>query len=285
MTWVTKECPVIPSLEHYPPDKAKRFTDMKLCNTLICRSGWIRKYMELYEIKTDRDAIEWVIKNIDYPLIWGFIPTDRHVWNAFNGKACYVLELDYWQTAWETLMTYILNKRIKGTHGYGDCEDTAILTASMLRLLDVPAYVCFGVVYENKTMLGGHGWTIAQLSDGKWHLIETTLDVPPKYPDGYPVIDPNEEDWFITLQTPNGPVQLEYEALVKFNEKEYYESTKALQERLGVDEVPEVEELARKYSLFHMYAIAFDKKKKHSRKKVKRIKEVWHSAINNGRKD
>jgi len=278
MTWVKKECPTIPSLEHFSPKIAKRFTDMKLCNTLICRSGWIKKYMEKFNIKADKDAIEWVIKNIDYPLLFGIFPTDRHVWNAFNGKACYTITLDYWQTAWETLMTYVLNNRIKGIQGYGDCEDTAILTASLLRLLKIPSYVCLGVVYDqNHNMLGGHGWTIARLSDGKWHLIETTLDIPPKYPGGYPIIDPSKEDWVITLQTPEGNVTLEYKAWIKFNEAEYYESTEAVNDFSKSNNST--------FNATLVYSSMFNKKNKHSRKKVKYIKEVWHSAIADGWKN
>jgi len=112
-------------------------------------------------------------------------------------------------------MTYVLNSKLYGKHGYGDCEDTSILTASMLRVLGVPCYVVFGMVYEDIYPLGGHGWVIAEFPDRKWRLVETTLDEPPTWYSGYPVINPDENRWRVG--------RIVYEGWIKFNEKEYYE--------------------------------------------------------------
>ncbi|MCS7387127.1 MAG: transglutaminase family protein [archaeon GB-1867-005] len=212
--WVPKEPPAVPSLEKYPSSMAKRFTDVCITHLLVHRQTWIRRKMEELNIRTARDAVEFVIRRIDYPLTWGH-PDDKHLWNAFSGKACYQISMDYWQTAYETLMTFVLNNKLHGKNGYGDCEDTSILTASMLRLLSVPCYVVLGMVYRDGIPLGGHGWVIAEFPDKKWRLVETTLDEPPTWYSGYPTINPEENRWRVG--------NIVYEGWVRFNEKEYYE--------------------------------------------------------------
>jgi len=212
--WVKKEMPKVPSLEDSGAENAKRFTSTCLSCLLTHRQAWIKEWMDKLGINSMRSAIEFVIRNIDYPLTRGR-PDDKHVWNAFSGKACYTIPFDYWQSADETLMTYVLNMKAKGAKGYGDCEDVSILTVSMLRILDIPCYVVFGLVYQDSTLLGGHGWAIAEFPDGKWRLIEATLDSPPSWFDGYPVVDKEKNMWKY--------YNITYEGWLMFNEKEYYE--------------------------------------------------------------
>jgi len=64
-------------------------------------------------------------------------------------------------------------------------------------------------------LLGGHGWGIFQDEEGDWRIHESTLDVPPAYPNGYPLIDPDENRWEVG--------KLTYEAWVKFDRNRYFE--------------------------------------------------------------
>ncbi len=278
MKWVKKECPTVPNLLQNLEVYAKRLLPIRLCNLLKCRSHWIEEFMKSHKITTYRDAIEFVIINIDYPFTWWGAPTDKHVWNAFNGKACFTLKYDYWQTAWETLMTYVLNQKLKGAPGYGDCEDTAILTTSLLRFLGAKAYVCMGLVFlkegQELKLLGGHGWSIAELEDGEWHLIETTLDVPLPYPKGYPVINPDDDKYIIDL----GTKKLIYRPILRFNESEYWELIDEERERemeaVGVD-------VTKPYRIFEYATLT--RKHKHSRKKFKAMRKFWSEVSRNAR--
>jgi len=212
--WVEFDPPIVPSLESTDVYSAKRFTDICITHLLMHRQGWLRRKMEELGISDMRSAIEFVILNIDYPLTRGS-PDDKHIWNAFSGKACYTIFSDYWQTASETLSTYILNKKLYDKHGYGDCEDTSILVTAFLRILNIQAYEVLGMVYEDDKPLGGHGWAIAVFPDDTWRLIESTLDTPPEWYSGYPVINQESNRWEI-----NGLV---YEGWIKFDEAHYYE--------------------------------------------------------------
>ncbi|ADI31262.1 transglutaminase-like domain-containing protein [Staphylothermus hellenicus] len=248
MVWVSVEAPIIPSLEKYGSEKARIFIDTCITHLIMHREGWIGKKMEELGIKSPREAVEFVINNIDYPSTLE-TPDDKHVWEAFSGKIKYVVFKDYWSSASEVLMTYILNKKLYGKPGYGDFEDTSILATSMLRILNTPAYEVFGAIYSNNTLLGGHAWTIAKLEDGKWHLIETFLTQPPKYPSNYPVINPEENKWRIRNTI--------YEGWIKFNEKEYYEWR----------------EPGTQYSL-EKY-LAFEKKDKYNMRKYEALEKAW----------
>ncbi len=212
--WKEFESPYVPSLEDYSGVYAKRFTSILFTKLIDHRRGWIEKHMQKFKIKDAKTAIEFGIKNIDYPFYMGQ-PDDLHIWNAFHGKACFKVLEDYWQTAFETMMTYVLNQRLYNKHGFGDCEDSSIFITGMLRILNIPAYEYFGAVYRDSTLLGGHAYLIAQLDDGKWHLIESTLDTPPKYPDGYPIADPDKNQWKIG--------SIIYKADIRLNESHYYE--------------------------------------------------------------
>ena len=261
-SWVREEFPNIPSLESGDPEIAKRFITEPLNKLLTDKLDYVKKLMKAYNINTPQDAIAFVIEKIKYPFWLGRIPTDKHTWNAFNGKACYTITLDYWQAAWETLMTYVLNQRLKGDLGYGDCEDTAVLTTTLLRLLKIPAYVCFGEVWlvnrNGRFLLGGHGWAVAKL-EGSWRLIETTLDIPPPYPDGYPEIDLETPPWLIMLMEN----RLLYKPYLMFNEAEYYECI-----------------INKKDTHHHFNSYLHLKRKdKHSHSKVKAIKEAWRRPL------
>jgi len=252
--WVKKDMPVVPSLEEHPPSQAKRLTRIHLGHLIMHRKMWIQEKMSELGINTPQKAIEFVIKEIDYPITRGK-PDDKHVFNFFSGKACWKIEVDYWATADEVLTTYILNKKVYGRKGYGDCEDSAILCVALLRILKVPAYVVFGVVKRDNIILGGHGWAIAKLpEDGEWHLIECTLNDPLPYPYGYPEIDPETNTWKVG--------KLVYEGWIKFTETRYYEWEESSMNR------------------FADY-LALDSKSKERKKKYDEISLAWNTETKN----
>ena len=129
---------------------------------------------------TAREVAEKVIRAIQYPLYMGQ-PDDRHCVNWFHGKFCRCITDDYWAMPWEVIVC-----------GYGDCEDSSVLTASGMRLKGVPpenVYVSFGVVKDAQTqeILGGHAYVFCRdpsFNSDKYVLVETTLDTPPpRYPE------------------------------------------------------------------------------------------------------
>jgi hypothetical protein len=74
--------------------------------------------------------------------------------------------------------------------GIGDCEDSAILLATLLIASGISPY-CVRVVLGNTfdahgTILGGHSWTVYQDEGGVWRLLEATLDAAPA---GLPAAD------------------------------------------------------------------------------------------------
>ena len=130
-----------------------------------------------------------IIRVIEYPFHHGQ-PDDLHVWNAFHGKWCRRVELDFWQAASETAAMKI-----------GDCEDSSILGVAGSLLLGKEAYEVFGYVEEFKRnplnpkegyweVVGGHGWYYVKDPDGfgddMFHYVESTLDTPPEK---YPVVE------------------------------------------------------------------------------------------------
>lgn len=211
MPWVRKPFPTIPGYESKGDSvEAKRWVDFKI-NELLDTGDPVWEYRD--ELKSIKDICEFVIKEFDYPLRWG-TPTDVHRNNWFSGLCCHQITLDYWQTASETLRTLRLN-RLKGKKGYGDCEDTSVLFVTLMEEKCHEAYECLGLVYRGDELLGGHGYAIFMDEVGVWRLYESTLDVPPPYPDGYPAIGPGANEWKVG--------DLRYVAWVKFNRREYYE--------------------------------------------------------------
>ena len=72
----------------------------------------------------------------------------------------------------------------------GDCEDSAILLATLLIAAGISRYcvrVVLGNLYDaHGTLLGGHAWTVYQDEWGIWRLLEATLD---HIPSGLPAAD------------------------------------------------------------------------------------------------
>ena len=242
--WKKFTFPYIPSMEENSP-YAKRLEKRILNELILHESGYIEGFMRSHGIDSPRKAVEFVIREIEYPFSRLGRPTDTHIFNFFDGKACFKLSLDYWQTAYETVLVYRLNK-LKGKKGYGDCEDVSILCAAFLDILKYPYYVMFGEVFTEEQYLGGHAWLIAEL-DGKWRLYEMTLDEPLSFPDDYPEVDPSKNRFKVD--------ELIYDASVKWNALEFY---------IWMGGVA----LLRRY-------FGFTKKEKNSKKKVKKIREVY----------
>jgi len=110
------------------------------------------------------------------------------------------------------------------------------------------AFCCIGAVYRDNRLLGYHGWAIFKDEDGNWRIFESTLDIPPSYPDGYPKIDPEENRW--------GVGNLIYEAWIKFDRKAYYE--------WGSKEVDRMKDYLR-----------LRRKEKERKQKYEAIEESW----------
>jgi len=211
MPWVKKSFPVIPGYESKGDSvEAKRWLDFRL-DEFLRSDEVVKRFAD--KLKTIREICEFVITQFDYPLRFG-APTDVHKNNWFSGLCCHQITLDYWQTASETLRTLRLN-RLKGKKGYGDCEDTSILFVALMQEKCYEAYECLGLVYRGDELLGGHGWAIFKDEVGVWRLYESTLDQPPEYPNGYPIVDPSSNEYRVG--------DLRYVAWVKFNRHEYYE--------------------------------------------------------------
>jgi len=245
MPWVRKPFPTIPGYESKGDSvEAKRWVDFKI-NELLDMGDPVWEYRG--ELKSIRDICEFVIKEFDYPLKFG-MPTDVHRNNWFSGLCCHQITLDYWQSASETLTTLHTN-RLKGKKGYGDCEDMAALFVTLMLEKGYEAYMCLGLVFRGEELLGGHGWGIFRDEEGVWRLFEGTLDVPPPYPNGYPAIDPDANEWRVG--------DLRYVAWVKFNRQEYYEWTDK-EER----------------SIISFY-LDFTKRMKERRRKYEEISVAW----------
>lgn len=209
--WVEKEMPLVEGLESNDSLKAKRWMDFYLNELLDDREPVMKQAKNL---ATRWDVCRFVIEQIDYPLVRG-IPTDKHRDNWFGGLCCHTISPDFWQQASETIRTLRLGQA-NNKNGYGDCEDASILFVDLFLINGWEAFECFGEVYEGGELLGGHGWAIFEDAPSTWRLYEATLDTPPVYPGGYPIIDPERTEWMLGGLT--------YSAQVKFNKDRYYES-------------------------------------------------------------
>lgn len=161
------------------------------------------------EITDVRMLADTIIIDIDYPFHFG-TPDDTHIYNCFHGnqKFCKRIDLDYWQTAKETLSIRV-----------GDCEDSSIafvVCARQLGLSPEEVYEIFGVVKDASTsvILGGHGWCVWKDEQG-WRLVESTLDCPPEE---YPIVP----DIFKPFRLSN----VIYEPEWIFNDSEFHDVTK-----------------------------------------------------------
>ncbi len=67
---------------------------------------------------------------------------------------------------------------------YGDCEDGTILFVTLCRLAGIHCDKVFNACgyYKSGSTKYGHSFPIAQMSDGKWYIFETTLDWHPRSP-------------------------------------------------------------------------------------------------------
>jgi len=241
-----KPFPYISGYEALGDDvRAKRWLTFKP-NELLDTERPVWTYRD--ELKTRKDVCEFVIKQFDYPLRWGR-PTDVHYNNWFQSLCCHAITLDFWQRASETLRTLHLNKR-KGKRGCGDCEDVAALCVTLMLVKGFIAQLVLGGVYRAERFLGGHGWGIFQDEEEDWRIHESTLDVPPAYPKGYPLIDPDENRWKVG--------KLTYEAWVKFDRGHYYEWEGSETGRRKLD----------KY-------LRLKREEKESLKKYEAIEEAW----------
>jgi len=236
MNWTKKEMPLIPGYESLGDDvAAKRWLDFKLTE-LLDTGDPVWEYRD--ELKTRKDICDFVIQQIDYPFHLG-APTDKHYNNWFDSGCCHQITEDYWQQASETLATLRLNKR-DGKKGLGDCEDTSVLFVTLMLEKGFEAWECLGEVLQNSIPIGGHGWSIFKSDDSFWRIYESTLDVPPNYPEGYPRIDPDETSWKVEGLT--------YQAYAKFDRHEYYEANDAEETMKKLTSLPfKAKETRRKY--------------------------------------
>jgi len=157
----------------FPVVEKQRFWKVWL-NELIDYCSYLpKKYVE--NKKTAREVVESLIREVEYPFYMGQ-PDDTHIYNAYHGKWCKKIDLDYWDTGSEVLATMI-----------ADCDGSAIVAATCLRAFGIThenVYVAFGYVtdlYGN--ILGGHAWTYAKdksFGSDEFVLLEMTLDEPPK---------------------------------------------------------------------------------------------------------
>lgn len=136
-----------------------------------------RRYVE--DKASPRDVVDSLIRDISYPF-YGGKPDDKHVYNAYHGKWCRTVELDYWDSGSEVLATRL-----------ADCDGSAISAVTCLRAKGVEpenTYVAFGYVTDlNNRVLGGHAFTFTRdksFNSDQFVLNEMTLDEPPlQYPE------------------------------------------------------------------------------------------------------
>lgn len=191
-------------MSEFPIIEGKRFWPFALCELIDLFSYQVNAY-SLELINDPKDVADAVIRDVRYPFYLGQ-PDDSHQLNCFHGdyKFCKKVFLDFWSKASETAFLKV-----------GDCEDSSILyTALAGKLVGAEGvYEVLGLVRDADTgeILGGHGWPICKW-DGHWHLVESTLDVPPIE---YPVI--------IHYKAPYKLEKWIYEPMVLFNWKHYIE--------------------------------------------------------------
>ncbi len=127
---------------------------MDVRNLIVSRSNILDKYLKLFdEFKTDDEkalkVLEFVTKELRYK-------SD----DVYFGRA------EWWQHPELTIQL-----------GSGDCEDFALLIASLLRCSGVPAYkikVCAGWVKIPGNKKGGHAYCIYLADDNEWYVLDGT---------------------------------------------------------------------------------------------------------------
>lgn len=139
----------------------------------------------------DNEVIKRALQQIDLPAAREAGTFDLRAWNIWKHTAEnveYILDKaamgmpDFWQFPAETL-----------TLQKGDCEDTSFLLASLLLASGISEQ-CVRVVLGKVTSGGGsygHAWVVYRNEEGKWCLLESTLnEVPPKLPLADPFTQP-----------------------------------------------------------------------------------------------
>jgi len=164
----------------FPIIEGRRFFDFALYELFTLYAHQVLEFCE--GLEHPKQVADRVIRRVQYPFYLGK-PNDSHQLLAFRDKLrgwkfrrC--IEADFWQFSSETAAI-----------GVGDCEDSSILFVACcgspeIRWKSDRVYEAFGLVRDAGTgrILGGHGWSYC-FWDEKWHLIESTLDVPPpSYP-------------------------------------------------------------------------------------------------------
>lgn len=235
--WIKKEFPLILGYESLGNNVAAKFWVDQLLNQWLDTADPVTFFRG--KLSTREELCHFIIKSFEYPLVRG-IPVDKHVNNWFSGMECYTITQDYWQPCSETLRTLKLSQRKEGVggKGTGDCEDTSFCFTTLFLEKGWKAWQCLGELYQDGMFLGGHGWALFEDDDGIYRLYESTLSEAPQYPDGYPEIDSDGNDWNIG--------DIRYHAYVKFNRLEYFEwESSLLTTYLGIPR--KFKEIQRKY--------------------------------------
>jgi len=223
--WSREKFPTISGYESRGDNiKAKRWLDFKI-NQLLDTSDpvWETKG----KLKSRKQVVNFVIEQFKYPMVRGR-PNDKHYNNWFSSNACHTITGDFWQMASETLRTLRLNQQKASERGVGDCEDVSCLMVDLFLAKGWKAWECLGRVYRGDKLLGGHGWPIVRDQNGDWRLPEATLDEPKSWPDGYPKVDPQGNDWTVD--------NLRYHASMKFSRSHFYKwKGESVKEYLGMD--------------------------------------------------
>jgi len=205
MTWRKYEYKQLREEDIEVPDIKRWQGEKILLPELLTPTYQVQKFFE--DCYTALTIINRVIVEIKYPLNVFGLPTDFHYFQAFRYRAgkCLVTkrnELDYWQTAHETVLTR-----------YGDCEDSSVLTTTGLLFRSFNSFVALGIVERDGEVLGGHAWTVVDLF-GEYRLVETTLDEPYATTGELPRIDIERNEWYVPPIT--------YRAYMLFNNKEVW---------------------------------------------------------------
>lgn len=223
-------------MREFPIIENKRFWPFRL-NELV---DLFSHQVNVYSLKLPDDpkaVADAVIRDIEYPFHLGQ-PDDTHIWNCYHGsyKFCKRVDLDFWDKASEVAFIKV-----------ADCDGSSMLfTALAGKLVGADGvYEIFGVVKDANTgeILGGHAWSVCKWG-GQWHLVESTLDVPPVE---YPVI--------IHYKAPYKLGEIVYEPMNLFNWKHYLEIS----------------------PIGRYLALGF--KAKASRKKYEAIQKAWHMPV------
>jgi len=227
MPWKRKKFPLIKGYESEGDTvRAKRWLDFVI-NQLLDTGDPVWEYREKFESR--KEIVNFDIRQFKYPMKRGR-PTDKHYKNYFDSQSCHRISADFWAQASETLRTLSLNRKKEGegAKGVGDCEDTSTLLVDLFLEKDWKGWECLGKVYRGDRLLGGHGWPIVRDGNGDWRLVESTLDEPKRWPNGYPRADPSENDWRVD--------DLRYHASVRFNREYFYKwKGESVEEYLEMD--------------------------------------------------